>query len=385
MTTRTRNEDFAVPYTGEYWYNTTKLSTLTASEWLSQVSTTDTVGEWENDNPLSINRYSSEWPRLTGKSNVIPGKGYEYKSYPITWRNYSLTPLEVFVTLSEAELQAYAAKVVGDSNPSVPSVSVPVALGELKDVPDMVRGFWKDILKSKDTLRKLAAGNLSWRFGLKPMISDARKLLKFSEEVAKLLATLRRLKRVGVIHRRVLLRWDLQERTISSNSLLNSTAGTIRGNRYGHYTDKVWGTCRWVPTSLGAIPDTDEELLRTLRQIVLGARLAEAPAAVWELIPWSWLADWFSSIGDFLKTLQTDLPLKPEGVCIMRTMTAQSRYEITQVPSWPIFSMEGGYGEYRELKYRYIPAPIVGPSASVPSLNEGQWSILGSLAALKRS
>lgn len=316
------------------------------------------------------------WPWTANLSN-----------FPIGYRNLALDPASEFPSISANEMEQFVGKIIGDSNPSKPIVSVPTALGELKDVPGLVRGFWQDVLKNrkgKNFVARLAEANLDWRFGVKPMVGDVKKLLRFSEEVAKLLRALRRLQDIGAMYRRVLLRRQEIPLTMVYQGYLNTVGYCpIEGQRFTRYTETVWGTCRWVPMSGFTIPDTDEELLKLLRQICSGRSIWDAPSTAWELIPWSWLADWFANIQDFLNAIRTDFMLKPEGVCVMRTMIARSQYNITSIPPWPILTIEGDYEEYAVRKQRFVPGSSVGLAASVPSLTEGQWSILGSLAILK--
>lgn len=343
----------------------------------------DIVGHPEDDNPLDLFFYESRVPGLYGKQ-IWGGTTFrEVSNWPIDFQNLSCDPRSNYPLLTSNELNNYAWQVVARTNPSKPTCSVPTMIGELKDVPDLVLKFGRGVIKD------IANANLWWRFGVKPLIGDLKRLAQFTKEVNNLLRAIRKLQQDGYITRRCPLG---TERTgwveVYSGYLNTSTNYYLSGKRYLRHTFNVWGSCRWKAATDFDVPASDEALEKELRLIIGGLNPAEIPSTVWELIPWSWLIDWFWSIQDFLSLIHNELKLDHEGICIMRTTTAKSKYDVNAGnPPQYVYNtdchIDGKYHELGIRKERY-PTSLAGvPTASIPAISPGQWSILGSLAALR--
>jgi hypothetical protein len=321
-------------------------------------------------------------PGLSGKQVVGEVVWREIANRPPDYCNAYIDPRANYPVLPSATLNNYAWSTVGKTNPSVGNLQVPTMIGELKDVPHLVRTWGEGLL------HRMANANLWWKFGIRPMISDIRKLHQYVKETNSLFRAMRKLANDGYITRRCNLEQSSTNETIMHDGLINSSAAChVHGTRYVRHTSKVWGSCRWKTTSGFNPPVADEALEREIGRILYGFNLEGGIAMVWELIPWSWLVDWFIDVQGFLGTVNT-IGLAQDGICIMRTISSKSRYVLDTSPQTVYnvdFEIKGQYYELGIRKERYPNAITGAPTASIPALGAGQWSILGSLAALRSS
>jgi hypothetical protein len=259
-----------------------------------------------------------------------------------------------------------ATTLLARTNPGRSEVSIPVFVGELRDLPGMVK------LAGESILKKASSGYLAWQFGWKPLFSDLRKMLDFQATVAKRERELVRLYSKGGLKRRM----NLGNSGVESvtNQTIASEMSLLIDCRRSIFTErKSWGTVRWLPTSLPTLGD-QPDLRKLARKAVFGLDIQAVDA--WNLIPWTWLIDWFSNAGDFLEAHANRVPCTATNVCIMTTTSTQASWTRTDGLQG-VFT--GGYASATRIsKTRYVGG--AGFSASLPFLNGRQLSILSALA-----
>jgi hypothetical protein len=301
---------------------------------------------------------------------------------------YPIGPLEV---------NEYALRVLAKSSPANSEVNVPQFLGELKDLPGMIK-TWGDFFQKKNqpAARSLAAQSLStgtkgvanailtWKWGLAPLISDLRKLLKFQKLTEERFKTLDKLRKGQKLRKRVQL--DSGSYTTESGRfVVQSWQVLFDGYWKDRYTNKVWGSVQWyTPNWSGLAKSTDAELMRRAQRIVSGMNTRSATIALWELVPWSWLADWFSNVGDIVAACGNSTDLDFRGLCIMQHVSALRRLEHNYL-HWYDYELDmSPLIVHREKKYRFANVfPIAFPSLRLPVLTAGKLSIIGSLGVLR--
>lgn len=338
-------------------------------------------GNREGANALSIYHITTELPFLNGQR--YSGSGVlerEFIGFPIGNGGSALTdPRTVFGTPSIAELNNDAWEILSKTNPSRPHVNVPQALAELKDIPKLVKG-WGDGL-----LSAAAKGNLSWRWAVKPMISDVQKLANFVRAANKRLAQLRKLRDGKTIRTRC----NLGTQIVSSGPtriLIHSEGAALYAQRriVSHFNK--WGSAEWKLLPDSNLPNlSDADLDRFNKRVALGITAHGVLETAWELVPWSWFIDWFSNVGDMLAATNNTVGCTWGRICVMRTSETRTTYDFDPVGSdtWPVFS--GWYNCRFQRKERWPTYPIVPvPLPSLPILDGGKLSILLSLAALRR-
>jgi hypothetical protein len=299
---------------------------------------------------------------------------------------------------SGSELNDAAIKTMAATNPSRPLVSVPTAIGELKDIPGTVRSWGRRLFAFRISrsfvarmldlvdipVGALPMAYLTREWVIKPAVSDITKLLQFHEGVSQRLSMLKRLQTEGSIKGR----GSVSNSTLTSTTtglVIESMACWIECTRLVIDTRKVWGSCTWrKPKDPHApnLPSSDRELLALSKRLVSGVTTFEALQTAWELLPWSWLIDWFSSIGTVIAAANNTVNATPGDFCVMCTRIARNAYSVTYKDDW--VNYKPGWEEYSH-KWR-VPTAIVGPfsSAHFPLIDGRKFSILTSLEALRR-
>lgn len=101
-------------------------------------------------------------------------------------------------------------------------------------------------------------------------------------------------------------------------------------------------------------------------------------STLWEALPWSWMIDWASSVGDYFKANRNIVPATLMGVHIMRH--TKTVHECDAHISGTT-TMEG----IRVVKETKTRNPsFVAPAAHFPFLSGNQMGILASLAVTRR-
>nr|UJQ85643.1 MAG: hypothetical protein 1 [Leviviridae sp.] len=258
-----------------------------------------------------------------------------------------------------------AAKLLAETNPSRPVVDMPLFIYELREVPDLLRK------EGGDWVRKLASLNLKYHFGIKPLVNDLASLLSFSDEVAKRQKELEALAKSGLRRKRHL--WD-GSTTESRNVTVNSTNRALLHVRSENScSSQVWGFVNWFLENPEMMKGDSRALAK---KCVLGMTIDFATA--WNAMPWSWLVDWCSNVGDILIAKRNLVGASHGPVQIMETVksSAVCRSESGDP------GLEPGTWE-RITKTRRTVADV-SPSAQLPILSLRQLSILGSIGVTRR-
>lgn len=260
-----------------------------------------------------------------------------------------------------------AAAFLASVNPNKGQIGLPEFIREFKEMPRLLQ------LAGNTILKKGAGAYLTYQFGWKPLISDAKKMMDFTGRVDRKVRELHELYNRGGIHR---MRVTNRDTGIDTT---NYTAGGISVSSITLKTSRVttrrrWATTRFVPTTLP--PRDESDYRRRAMQIVLGMDLS--PSTAWQLMPWSWLIDWFSNVGDYLVQFNNTCPVKATPPCVMtHTQTIEIHTRTDNITS----CKGGELTLERNTKLRAIAAPTL--SASVPFLTNRQLSILGALSIVK--
>lgn len=327
---------------------------------------TDDVGPGDN-RLFGVTRrtYSGLIANGYNSANQSPtGWDKRYVSYPLTT---GLTGLD-HIAVSSPSDGFLASELLARTNPSRADVDVPIFIAELRDLPLLLKKHGDNLIV------EMARKNIEWQFAIRPLISDVKKLLNFKEHADRRYNELKKLYNGGL--RRTVQLFDNSatfnrptELVVSSENLL-----VISARQTSFSSLRAWGHVKWKPTTLP--PKSDAELYALARRAALGLSLNFAQA--WELMPWSWLVDWFSSVGSFLNAHRNTVPAQPTSISIMRNQ--KTTHSLSKWSHSANFQVQWGSVIY-ETKTRAPATPSL--DAYLPWLTLEQWSILGSLVILK--
>jgi hypothetical protein len=287
-------------------------------------------------------------------------------------------------------LDSWGSSAIAQVLPTKSEAQLAVAAGELVSggLPSLIG---KSLLKSKlKDYRKIGDEYLNVEFGIKPLISDIQATANSIVNAEKRLQQLER--DSGRLVRRRFAFPDLSEEftTVATGAaavpsgwtnpyLYNSTTGH-RKTTTTYFTTKRWFSGAF--TYHVNIGDTQRSQLAnaaTQARLLLGVKLdAEV---LWNLSPWSWLADWFGNAGDIATNVshfQKDGLVMPYGY-IMCQQTGIKRSVLSGLNWWQSHMPKTVVTTLTcERKQRRKAHPF-GFGVTDAMLDTRQWAILGAL------
>lgn len=338
----------------------------------------DVVGNRDGNNPLYLYKRTVDGGLVSGFEDLGYGWFYKSSNWPIPFRGATF-PWRSKLNSENSD----TARLLAVTNPSRPDIMAPVSFIELKDLPGMLkhagsvlngsalkRGYRSGISAAKEA----ASANLAIKFGWQPLVSDLRTMLGLTASVEARKKELQRLYSGKGLKRRLKLAthsdfWIEPNVTVMSDYVTGSYTTDVSF----HQELRRWGTVRWKPGSKPLPLDPE------INRIVTGHTLASAGVQAWELIPWSWLSDYFSNLGDVLSLSNNHLGATFHDLCLM----TQSEGKII-VPG----GVTGrGFAVTRMVSTTSIKVRTLGSpptfEAELPILTGSQMSILASIGILR--
>lgn len=409
-TARSRSKDERVFFTGLRYNRLTVPQVQTSfvratGEW---GTCDDVVGNYPNVNALGINSKSQYTPVLNGEQLVLGVGGAltlnkAFYDHPIDLDPAPVVnPASRFPTLTSLERSNLAWQAMARANPSAPTMSVPTYFAELKDIPGLIkdmRGAYSTLKEfyrffiftpaairswGNDLLRLAAKGHISWRWAIRPMLSDLSAMLRFTESVTRTMQKLEKLATEGSLRTRVNLGNESLSEPEVANVFLQSNLDVWKARRTTTTTRSKWYVCRWLAPASFAYRHFSpwaKELYAS--SITYGITTHEALATLWEILPWSWFVDWFAGIGTLIAANNNVLNLTHVGSCLMCTTESKTQWHVTQPGAWSTIS--GMPNASWTIKERWGASPSLPLAPTLaPILDGGKWSILASLYVLNR-
>jgi len=306
----------------------------------------------------------------------------------------------------------YGTTAIAATNPSKPSASLADDLGQIYErsfFPEIFSPFRDVVLKYGRYLNigKVPEQWLNYSFGWLPFKSDVQSLIAAVVSSKRILQQYAR--DSGNDVRR---RYDFAVINGSGSGVCNSpqtTYTTPTANPKSQFTDPSWGTLNilypngsyrtnWTQISKQKIwfkgcyvynlPVSSPTLdFMAKCERLLGVDLT--PADVWDLAPWTWLADWQSDIGSVISNasyLAGQKTVLKYGYLMCET-TLETVYS---AESSALSGIRGLYGINDDIavfwtsirKERFRSTPY-GFGLDPSSFSTDQWSILGALGLTK--
>nr|UJQ85753.1 MAG: hypothetical protein 1 [Leviviridae sp.] len=277
----------------------------------SSSSCDDIVGSGDNA-PFHVHK--EEW---TGGVINKPYTSY-YTGYFVDYvadicRGPVVTHLSVDSPTSTAAATSGAAR----TNPSRPYIDIPVEAGQLAEIVSLLR------FRGAGLIRQLAGSNLELQFGILPVMDDLDKLLNLSDQIDRRVRELNKLRSNRGLRR-----------TISIGTYSASEQQTLYVQTQNLFIQEVFDVnttetvkvhCRWMPDDVSHLA-TDPAMRALATLAVTGMTLD--PSTAWELIPWTWLVDYFTTVGQYFSANRNVVGATLSDVSVMRhtvtTATAQA-------------------------------------------------------------
>jgi hypothetical protein len=357
---------------GHRWLRGTSNRYYTSYIPLSE-TTGDTTGLGDNFPFTSV--------KVTRSGGILNGynSSYDYVNKPIDWvgNGYSTNHLSLPNSPSAAVL---ASQTLARTTPNRSSSESLSAILEAREAPKMIQDDRGKALtklrkvippKALSGLGRLAKLNLITQFGILPLISDLETCLDFVRLVDGRVGEIDRLTSRG-LRRTVDLYSDSNTVTTVNNSLSTADLTSLGGRIIKVTTYNIRGHVRWRPSYNYTLSDSQARTLA--RKVISGFRLD--PTSLYEAMPWSWLIDYFSNLGDFVKVNRNVIPCIHDTPRIMYHLRTE-----TSIPTYTNLGANRTLSPWfavRDEKQRsLVPASLF---AGLSFLTEAQTSILGSLA-----
>lgn len=310
-------------------------------------------------------------PRFNGQTQGTTSEATIALNYPVGRVSDAYYAMSHIYPGGEPSLAAAATELVSKTNPSRPHFDIGVFAGELKDLPNLL------FKRSEDLGRDISKGRLSAEFGWKPFINDLLSLLKVQEAFTARVRELDHLQRTGIRRKRKIWSGSSQPYTVFEGLLESLLGMAAEGRIVNVTTAEVWGFVKWMPendiyTKLG-LWNTSKESRALLAILGITPTIADL-STVWELLPFSWLADWCTNAGDYIASHRNSVGAHPTKIQIMRRFRTESTATITSVSNG--FSITPMHSvRRRENLYRH-PIANLSVDAHLPFLNERKVAIL---------
>jgi len=362
----------------------------------------DVVGNREADNPLTVYRRIDAGEVLSGY--VINAAGNKTRLVADLIPDgicAAFRPQDPRSMFPRPDFQVEAPAWVRRLMPLQPAVNLPAVIGESKDLPELITGLPEMILDwgrmrfgkhagkaeragkvARQAAQSVGTANLWYRFGMSPTVADALAMLGFMDSLRRALVELLALKHRGAVKRS--LRLPPGRHLKEDGQMTTHSAGIVtRHNRVRVYNSRSWVTARWVPLIPGYYSSMGRDAIIDLAmKRLLGLSPSGLLDAWWELLPWSWLTDWFARIQRMLQLVGgLDLLLRLESFCYCRTVTMDVYWSPTSIP----FDVKRtGDSHVCVVVKERIPLTVDVSSVGDPSfrgLSPAQIGILGALAS----
>jgi len=226
---------------------------------------------------------------------------------------------------SDSDLISLGTSAIRLASPSKPAADVTTFVGELfQDLPQMLGHSFREIgrVSPKSVAKAMAGEHLNVQFGWLPFVNDVEKLISAMRHAD---AIIKQYDRDSM--KAVRRGWKFKPE-ISSDIIPFTASGVgpwtaqYSSSWYSPIKDPLGQVMReskttrtrWFSGSfVYYVPPLPKNRYTTdyiARQIILakkvgGARLT--PDAVWNLLPWSWLTDWFANTGDLLENISNTI------------------------------------------------------------------------------
>lgn len=290
----------------------------------------------------------------------------------------------------DSTMDSWGTSAISQVYPTKSEAQLAVAAGELVTggLPSLIG---KSLLKSKlKDYRKVGDEYLNVEFGIKPLISDIQATAESIVNAEKRLQQLER--DSGRLVRRRFEFPILSEefKSVATGAaavpsgwtnpyLYNSTTGHRKETTTWYETKRWFSGAFTYHVNLGSTQRTQLAKAAQEARLLLGVKLdAEV---LWNLTPWSWLADWFGNMGDIMTNVsafQKDGLVMPYGY-VMSQQTGTKRSVLSGLNWYDSSAPKTVVSTITRVRKQRRKANPFGFGVTDAMLDSRQLAILGAL------
>lgn len=307
--------------------------------------------------------------------------------------NLGFDPWPAKFTTPRSKANMLGTQLINSAIPNKPQAGLAQFVGELRDLPQL----FGHAVTRHGPIRGTGGEFLNVEFGWAPFIRDLQKAARSLQHASAITRQL--LRDSGkVVRRRRSLPNEVtftQGTTSAADSymfkglsFLDNTINFSQG-RQPILSEVTRTTTTWFSGAFTYhLPDGDDVIARLNRfekqaNHLLGLELDAS--VVWELAPWSWLADWNGTIGKVLSnaSLLDGVNQVMRYGYLMRETHEMATYRLPTISfrnGWVASSVTNRYLRITKERFRATP---YGFGLDVGSYSPVQWAILGALGMSK--
>jgi len=277
-------------------------------------------------------------------------------------------------SMSDSSLKLLGTKAIRLTAPTNPAFNGAAFVGELREgLPRTpINGTLKR--KTKDALKAPGDEYLNVQFGWLPLVSDLKQFCHAVKHHKAILDGY--VKHSDQKIRKRYVFQPVSASTFEDGQIISSVPnGFLRARETATLSERTWfaGAFRYhLP--LGNSTMEKFQRYESLANHLLGTRIT--PSVVWQLTPWSWMADWFSNAGDVasnFSALGTDALAMQYGYIMHESKSILTRWTLDYPMSLTI----------EEKNAQRLSANPFGFQVDLQALTDKQIAILAALGLSK--
>jgi len=287
---------------------------------------------------------------------------------------YTIAGGNTVITPSTAVgVNALITQVLARLNPSRPIVDLPLAIYELRELPRMLKNIGDAVKNGKSyKVRDLAGNYVEYSFGWAPLIGDLYKLWNIVPEMQEAYRRLKKLEETQKFSGSLKASFDTWPGPV------DKVTQTI-GYSFTCNTQFESDVRRWYSGKLDAAFTPPPLDMAPNAQLGRALGLNLSASTLWNAVPWTWLIDYFTSIGDFLDAHRGVLPYRVAVIDIMVREKIRERRSLIASQGYTTIGI-AGQGKLSTWKQRFVrPYPTPTLFALKDDPLAGKAFLLGAL------
>lgn len=296
---------------------------------LSELGSDDVGGDFD----LSRRTFSlqGDWSPRTIRFGSYQRTGNPVWANWLPWSWGTNNPKKDVVLPATGTLLTQGTKAIALCSPTRPKAGLSSALIELKN--DGLPSASLAILKNRG-VKGAGSDYLNVNFGWLPLVSDLKSVAKSVINTEKYLKALREYSGQKLRRRFVFVPVETESirQTYSPGYY---TGPWPLGHREAAVEIKTAKTEVWFSGAFRYGYPMGDDLISKASAAAIDARyllgLDLSPSTIWNVLPWSWLADWFVNVGDIMSNMSDSMYNQQvlEFGYVMRTVTETTFHELT--------------------------------------------------------